>query len=251
MEALCVVARLVEELVSPGLPSHGAGSKFRDPFLIDIAPDVLERLPHRDREVVATGRVACGDIEDRKSRVLEIAAQVCLDLIEDDAARAARKQTNRRGAHRVADELDRVALADQVVEPVAVAQALARRIFDRLGKRPLAPDLQQAAVAVVVLGRPGQDGDGFFLADERIEPLAHAVPVDEEDNARSEMAQIALEIGTIAGAVGPCGQEIGAGFEPVARARIRILPGYVEGGKKALEELEPRAVHVRVGECDG
>ena len=31
----------------------------------------------------------------------------------------------------------------------------------------------------------------------------------------------------------------------------RILPGYVEGGKEALEELEPRAMHVRVGERDG
>jgi len=92
-------------------------------------------------------------------------------------------------------------------------------------------------VAVVVLGRPGQDGDGFFLADERIEPLAHAVPVDEEDNARSEMAQIALEIGTIAGAVGPCSQEVGAGFEPVARARIRILQDTCKAEKRPWKNL--------------
>ena len=96
-----------------------------------------------------------------------------------------------------------------------------------------------------------KDLDGLFLADECIQPLAHAVPVDEENDARAQMPQVAFEIRPIGGAVRAGRQKVGSRFKLVARARIWILPRHVESGEEALEELEPRAMHVGVGERNG
>ncbi len=38
--------------------------------------------------------------------------------------------------------------------------------------------------------------DGAFLADELAQPLAHVVPVDQEHNARSEVGEEAVELGS-------------------------------------------------------
>ena len=97
----------------------------------------------------------------------------------------------------------------------------------------------------------GEDGHCVGLADELLEPLARAVPVDQEHDARADALQHLLQR-RLVGAVELGGADVigGAEVEPGAGARLRLAPARADLAQQRLEEGEAAAVEVGVGEPD-
>ena len=131
--------------------------------------------------------------------------------------------------------------ADELVEALPVAQRLPGGIFDGFGERLLAADLDQPAVAVVVVGRPFEHVDGARPAHESAQPLSHMVPVDQEHDARPQMGEEAGEPGLVGSAEAAGRQQVLAGRQPVAAALLGTLPCHIERLERLLKNFSRAA----------
>ena len=63
------------------------------------------------------------------------------------------------------------------------------------------------------------------------------------------MPKVSLQVLFIRCPIAACGEQIAAGLQLVAGPQARFLPGHGKRAQKPLEELQPRAVDIGVGQC--
>ena len=119
-------------------------------------------------------------------RGIEELRQLGLDLVADQAQRAAAAQPLAGLAQHAAQEFRALRGAQRGIEPRAVGNAADRGAADRLEDEIGAAQLEEGAMAEIVHRRPVEDVDRFLFADEGLQRLARLVPVDQEDQPRAQ-----------------------------------------------------------------
>ena len=246
-ESLDVLPRVVQQRIRLRFPRRCPGGELSNPGLRVGRSDPLEGLTQRHCEVVTESDMSRCGIENAEPFVLEVAAQLGLDLIRDYAARPLLAQSLRREPHGFLQELTGMLFADEIVEALSIPQWLPGGIFDSFGEYSLTADLDEAAVPVVMVRRPFEHVDSACLVDEAAQPFADVVPVDQEHNPRAQVGEEPRERGLVRRIEGPGQEEVLAGRQSVAVTLFSALPGDVEPIEQALEEFQARVVDIRIG----
>ena len=200
-------------------------------------------------ERMAVGRVLGEQVE------LVVPAQVAREqqagVVGHQRKRLALLHRRTRQRHALEHEGARLLGAKHAVEAVADAEVLRPERLHRTEHQLLAARCQPGHVADAPARGLGEDGRRIGLADELLEPLARAVPVDQEDDARADALQHLVQR-LLVGAVERGGADVigGAEVEPGAGARLRLAPARPDLAQQRLEEGEAAAVEVGVGERD-
>ena len=100
----------------------------------------------------------------------------------------------------------------------------------------------------IVLGCKAQNPYGAVFTDKGAKALSYFVPVDQKDDPRSEVVEIARTVIAVFRCVDAGRQQIGSAFRAIACARVDLVPDDIEIRKQALKEREPLGMDVRVGE---
>ena len=127
-------------------------------------------------------------------------------------------------------------------QPAGRLQGVEDQLFSSQG--------QEAPVPVIVVGRPAQHLQADPPGGELPQPLAGPVPVDQEDQPRSQEGQVGQQVGLVPGRVGPQAQVVEVFAEPRRPPRHRVLPAHREAVEQVLEEDQAVDVHVGVGQRD-
>ena len=103
---------------------------------------------------------------------------------------------------------------------------------------------------IIVVGRPAQHLQAHAPRGERPQPLASPVPVDQEDQPRSQEGQVGQHVGPVPRLVGPQAEVVEVLTEPRRPPRHRVLPAHVETVEQVLKEDQAVDMHVGVGQRD-
>ncbi len=140
--------------------------------------------------------------EDLALGAVEPLREIGLDFVADQAGRAPVLQALAGDVQHIAQEGVAFALAERPVERHAIGDAAGRGVADRLIDQFRAAEFEKGAMAFVMARGRRQDLDRRRLAGEDLQGLARLVPVDQEDDARAQDFEVAVQIGRIAGREG-------------------------------------------------
>src|SRR5208283_2126456 len=178
-------------------------------------------------------------VEDRQPGIIEMPPQLRLDLVRDDPSRSALQKP---AGGQLEGPLDKVFgdfVADQRIEAVSIMERLTGGVFDSFGQQALTPDFEQTAVSKIVDGRVTKHPDGAALSNESAQALTHPVPINEKNDPRAEMVEVAQQVILFTRLIDPGRVQIGPAFHAVTGAAVDIGPAHLKLGEQALEKGEP------------
>src|SRR5271165_1753827 len=131
-------------------------------------------------------------------RRVEALRQIGLDLVADEAGGASILEAFAGEMQDAAQKGGAFALAQRLSKRHAVGDASAGRPPHRVEDEIGAAELEKGAMAVFALRGADEEFDRPGLGHKRLQRLARLVPVDQEDDARAEEGEKAIEIGFVA-----------------------------------------------------
>jgi len=241
-------AGAIDQFVGLVLPVLGPLGVAREAGGGRLAAGIQQAVAHAGSDLDGEGGLLGGEVDQALLRAVEIVRQLGAHLVLDEALRPSGEQALGAGAE---DELHvfRGRLPpEHAVQAHARRQRRPRGEGQRLEHHLLAAGAQEGHVAVVVVRRPFQQGEGLLLRQQLAQALARAVPVDEEHQPGTEEGEVVLQFLRLARRVGADAEVIDAVLHRMVGARAGVLPAEPPALEQALQEEQALHVHVGVGE---
>jgi hypothetical protein len=131
--------------------------------------------------------------KDRGFRRFEKLGEIGLDLIAYEPCRPRRAQSFAGLAQHAAQKIIGLGSTKRLIEARTIRNAPFGCAPDRLENEIGAAQFEKGAVTVIGLCGIGQKLDRAALADESLQGFARLVPIDQEDDARTEIFEESLE----------------------------------------------------------
>ena len=197
-------------------------------------------------------RQPCLPDHDRKQRAvdaLEVADEIRLDPVPDEAHRAPVQQCFGRNAQNGLEKVDGRVAPERAIQPFAESDSRRRRVTNGRRYEFAASELEEGSVAEPVASRPIEDVDRIARGYPRSQDLASLVPVDQEDHGRADRFEKNIPAVAAAGRVA-AGDQIKHSLVAEALRALAIKSAPLNGKipKQAGEELRARQMNVRVGD---
>ena len=181
---------------------------------------------------------------------MQVAEELDSEPVSDQAMRLAVEETVRSCLHGELKDTYGYVRAEHITRRCAVWRRHLHRLFDGHEDEALAAKFEERSMSAFRVGRPSQQRDRGLLADERHEPLACPVPIDEEHEPRTQVGEVGREHLPV-GRLEPARRHVMRSQAGARRLEAPLRPVDIEPIEHVLEESQPSEMDVGVRHgCD-